>query len=290
MDITPGDAVDMMLPADATEEARVQLRQELGLDKPFLQRYINFIMNAVRGDFGRSYRTGRPVFQEIWHRYPATVKLAFSSIILATIIGVPIGVLSAVKQYSLLDNISSFAAMFLASIPAFWLGLMMILLFSLKLDLLPSHGLDNWTSYILPTVSIALPSSARILRLTRSAMLETIRQDYIRTARAKGASERIVIFKHALKNALLPIITMIGVQFSILIGGTVVAETVYSLPGLGSLVVTSIRSKDTPQIMGAIILISTLSCTIVLIVDILYSLIDPRIKARYAKKGRVENA
>lgn len=283
MYITPGDPVTLILGQDATKEAQEELRQELGLDQPFLKRYVSFITNALKGDFGNSYRTGRPVFKEIFFRFPTTFKLAVFSIILATMIGVPLGILSAVKQYSTLDIISSVSAMFLAAIPGFWLGLMMILLFSLKLGWLPSNGIDSLSSYILPTVSLALPSAAQILRLTRSAMLEAIRQDYIRTARAKGATEKVVIWKHALKNALLPVVTIIGMHFGVLLGGTVIAETVYAIPGLGTLVVTAIRMKDTPQVIAVVMLLSTLFCFIMLSIDILYAYIDPRIKARYTK-------
>lgn len=283
MYFTPGDPVTLILGQDAPMEAKEQLREELGLNKPFIERYLSFVGNAFKGDFGYSYRTGSPVFREIFSRFPTTLKLAIYSIILATMIGVPIGILSAVKQYSYLDLISSVSAMFLAAIPGFWLGLMMILLFSLKLGWLPSNGIESFASYILPTISLALPTAAQVLRLTRSAMLETIRQDYIRTARAKGATEKIVIWKHALINALLPVVTIIGMHFGALLGGTVITESVYAIPGVGTLVINSIRTKDTPQVLAAVTLLSALFCFIMLSVDILYAYIDPRIKARYTK-------
>lgn len=283
MNFTPGDPVDMILSPDASMEERQQLRHEMGLDRPFLQRYFDFIINTVQGDFGNSYRTGKPVAEEVFDRFPTTLQLASYAIILATIIGIPLGVISAVKQYSKLDFISTVSAMLLAAIPNFWLGLMMVLLFSLKLGWLPSNGITGPSSFILPTISLALPSAAQIMRLTRSAMLETTRQDYIRTARAKGASEKTVIWKHALKNALLPVITVIGMHFGILLGGTVIIETVYAIPGLGTLVVSAIRTKDAPMVMFSVMLMSALFCLIMLAVDLIYAYIDPRIKARYTR-------
>ena len=203
--------------------------------------------------------------------------------LLAVLLGVPLGILSAVKQYSFLDVLNSVVAMFLSAIPAFWLGLLSILLFALKLRLLPSDGADTASAFILPIVTLALPGAAELLRLTRSTMLEIIRQDYIRTARAKGASERIVIWRHALRNATLPIITVAGMYFGSLLGGSVITESVFSMPGLGSLTITAIRSKDIPQVMACVLLMAALFCLIMLLVDLLYAFLDPRIRARYTK-------
>lgn len=281
MNLTPGDPASLILGQDAPLEAREQLTKELGLDRPFIIRYFDYIKNALSGDFGKSYRTGRPVFEEIFFRFPTTLRLAIYGIITSIIIGIPFGILSAVKQYSILDFMSTITAMFMAAIPNFWLGLMMILLFSLKLGWLPSNGTGSIYHYIMPTISLALPTAAGILRLTRSTMLEILRQDFIRTARAKGANENSVIWKHALKNALLPVITVVGMQFGILLGGAVITEAVYAIPGLGTLTINSIRMKDTPQVMASVLLLSFLFCIIMLSVDILYAYIDPRIKARY---------
>ena len=203
--------------------------------------------------------------------------------LLAVRLGVPLGILSAVKQYSFLDVLNSVVAMFLSAIPAFWLGLLSILLFALKLRLLPSDGADTASAFILPIVTLALPGAAELLRLTRSTMLEIIRQDYIRTARAKGASERIVIWRHALRNATLPIITVAGMYFGSLLGGSVITESVFSMPGVGSLTITAIRSKDIPQVMACVLLMAALFCLIMLLVDLLYAFLDPRIRARYTK-------
>lgn len=284
MSFTPGDPARLMLGQAAPKEAVEQLREEMGLNDPFVVRYVRYMGDALHCDFGTSYRTGRPVFEEIFVRFPVTLKLALTSIALVILIGIPIGILSAVKQYSFLDVISTVSAMLMASIPGFWLGLMMILLFSLHLGWLPSNGIGSFSHYIMPTIALALPIAAEVLRMTRSTMLETIRQDYIRTARSKGATEKIVIWRHALKNALLPVITVIGSEFGGLLGGTILIESVFAIPGLGSLVVNSIRTKDVPQVMAATLFIALIFCVVLLLVDIAYAYIDPRVKARYEQK------
>lgn len=283
MSLTPGDPARLILGQKAPQEAVDQLNHELGFDKPFLIRYANYIKNVVKGDFGNSYRTDRPVLQEIFSRFPTTLKLAIFGVMTSVILGIPLGILSAVKQYSGIDVISTVAAMFMAAIPGFWLGLMMILLFSLRLGWLPSNGIGSAAHFVMPTITLAVPSAAGILRLTRSTMLETIRQDYIRTARAKGATEKTVIWKHSLKNALLPVITVVGMNFGYLLGGTILIEAVFSMPGIGSLMINAIRMKDIPQVMAAVILLAALFCIIMLFVDLLYAYIDPRIRARYVK-------
>ena len=242
MNMLPGDVASLVLGDNAPLSARQELTRELGLDKPFWLRYVDYVWNAVHGNFGLSYRTRTPVFTEIFSRFPTTMKLAAGAMLLSVAIGVPLGILSAVKQYSALDVINSVTAMFFSSIPAFWLGLLSILLFALKLGWLPSNGADTMKSFILPIVTLALPGAAEILRLTRSTMLEVIRQDYIRTARAKGASSMVVIWKHALKNALLPVITVAGMHFGALLGGSVITESVFAMPGVGTLAIDAIRS------------------------------------------------
>ena len=216
-------------------------------------------------------------------RFPITLTLASVSIVFSAIVGISLGVISAVKQYSALDTVATITAMVFASVPSFWFGMMLILAFSLKLRILPSNGIDSWVSYILPVVTLVVSGSAVLLRMTRSAMLETVRQDYIRTARAKGASERDVVVKHALKNALLPVVTSLGMSFGASLGGTVVIETVFSIPGLGTLVVDSIRDKDFPLVLACILFLAALFCLVMLLVDLVYALIDPRIKAKYSR-------
>ena len=283
MNMIPGDAATLILGETASQEAKDQLNEELGLNDPFFVRYGNYILDALHGDFGESYRSRQPVFGEIFARFPTTFKLASGAIILAILLGVPLGIISAVKQYSTLDVITSVAAMFFSAIPAFWLGLLAILLFALKLGWLPPYGNDSWDAFIMPIVTRSLPGAAEILRLTRSTMLETIRQDYIRTARAKGANEIRVILFHSLRNALLPIITVAGMHFGSLLGGSIITESVFSMSGVGTLAITAIRSKDTPQVMASVLLLAALFCIIMLIVDILYAFVDPRIRARYSK-------
>jgi len=284
MSFTPGDPARLILGQAAPQEAVDALHHEMGLDDPFPVRYARYMGGILQGDFGTSYRTNRPVFSEIFARFPVTIKLALFSIVLVVAIGIPLGILSAVKQYSILDMLCTVSAMFMASIPGFWLGLMMILLFSLKLELLPPSGAGSFAHYIMPAIALSLPIAAEVLRMTRSTMLETIRQDYVRTARSKGASEKQIIWRHALKNALLPVVTVIGSEFGGLLGGTILIESVFGLPGLGSLVVTSIRSKDVPQVMAATLFIALIFCVVLLVVDIGYAYIDPRVKARYEKK------
>jgi len=283
MALTPGDPGRLILGTSAPQEAIDQLNHELGFDEPFLVRYVDYIKDAVQGDFGNSYRTNKPVFDEIFSRFPTTLILAILGVLTSIIIGIPLGILSAVKQYSKLDIISTTAAMLMASVPGFWLGLMLIILFSLKLGWLPSNGIGSIANYILPTITLALPSAANIIRLTRSTMLETIRQDYIRTARSKGATEKIIIWKHALRNALLPVITVIGMDFGALLGGTILIESIFSIPGLGMLMLTAIRMKDIPQVMAAVLFLASLFCIIMLLVDLIYAYIDPRLRSQYAK-------
>ena len=283
MDLTPGDPARMILGQNANPESIRMLQERLGLDQPFHIRFSRYVVNVFRLDFGLSYRNQEPVFDEIIRKFPNTVKLAISAIILSSIIGISLGIFSAVKQYSPGDTMATLGALFFASIPNFWFGMSIMLLFALTLRILPSHGVDTWRHFILPIITVSLPSSAAILRLTRSTMLETIRQDYIRTAQAKGVDEKVVILRHALKNALLPVITSLGMTFGILLGGAIVTETVFAIPGLGTHIVDAIRMKDTPVVLASTIFLSAFFCVIMIIVDLLYAFIDPRIKAKYSR-------
>jgi len=285
MNLTPGSPALMILGQDATPEMVEQLNRELGYDQPFFMRYITYVSSLFSGDMGRSYRTKRPVFTEIESRLPTTVKLSVSVIILVVLIAIPIGTFSAVRQYSTFDTVGTMTALFFACIPAFWLGLMLILVFSLKLGLLPSFGTDTWAHFILPAFTQAIPQSARSMRLTRTTVLETIRQDYIRTARAKGQGEFKVILNHALKNALMPIITILGVDFGFILGGTIVVERVFSINGIGLLILDAIQVKDIPLVTGCAIIFAGLYMLVLLMVDVLYAFIDPRVKARYQRKA-----
>jgi peptide/nickel transport system permease protein len=281
LELAPGDPARIILGDKAPPETVEALREEMGLNEPFLKRFVNYIVKAVQGDFGKSYRTKLPVFQEIMERFPTTIILALGSIVLMVIIGVPIGVLSAVKQYSLLDNATLAMALVLASMPAFWFGTMLILLFALKLGWLPVTDAGSFKGFILPWFALMAGNMATLVRMTRSNMLEVVRADYIKMARAKGAPERRVIIVHALRNALMPIITIIGMNLSTLLGGTMIIESVFALPGLGTLAVTAVRGKDIPMVMAEVIFIALLGGFINLFVDVLYAYIDPRLKSQY---------
>jgi len=281
MYLTPGDPGTLILGITAKKEAIDSLNHQLGYDRPFFVQFFDYLLNMLHGDFGISYRTQRPVFDEILGRFPTTFWLALLSMICSSIIGITFGIISAVKQYSVLDSITTTTAMLLSAVPGFWLGLMLMMLFSLKLRILPSSGVDSWLGFVLPVATLTLNGAASQMRLTRSTMLESIRADYIRTARSKGAPEKVVVWKHALKNALLPVITSMGMNFGAGLGGAVIIETVFGMPGLGMLIVNSIRQKDTPTVMAATLFLAFLFCIVMLIVDILYAYIDPRIKAKY---------
>ncbi len=285
MALTPGDPGRMILGIKAEQTLVDQLNHELGMDQPFLIRFVDYIKGIVtEADFGVSWRTQTPVFDEIWVRFPYTLILATLSIALASVVGVILGIISAVKQYSILDNTLTVTALMLSVIPGFWLGMMMILLFSIQLGWFPSGGANSISSFVLPVLVLALGAVGGLLRLTRSAMLETLREDYIRTARAKGASKKSIIRKHALKNAMMPVITNIGLTYGAMLGGAVITETVFNIPGLGLHIVNAIRTKDIPVVMASVILIATAYCIVMLAVDLVYAYIDPRIKAKYLKE------
>lgn len=279
MYLAPGDPARMIL-GDKVPQAQVDaLREEMGLNKPFLVQFFTYLTNILHGDFGTSYQLGMPVTDIILKiRFPITLIMAVSSMLLAVIFSIPIGTLSAVKQYTVIDSITVVFALLLTSIPVFWLGLMLILLFSLKLGWFPSSGFDGVKSFVLPAITLALVNSAQIIRMTRSSMLEVLRQDFVRTARAKGASETRVIFKHALKNAIIPVLTVIGINFGIVLGGSAIAETVFGIPGMGIQMVTSIRQKDIPVVMGAVLFVAFTFSVVNLLIDILYTLFFPRIR------------
>ncbi|WP_297404691.1 nickel ABC transporter permease [uncultured Cetobacterium sp.] len=281
MSFTPGDPAQLILGESAPAEAVAQLRLEMGLNDPFIMQYFRFVKNAIVGDFGHSYTTGREVFGEIFSRFPNTLILAVLGIIIAVCIGIPLGIISATRQYTFIDSISMIGALLGVSMPVFWLGLMLILTFSVNLRWLPSGGFDGLASLILPSITLGVGSAAIITRMTRSSMLEVVRQDYIRTARAKGVAEKVVINKHALKNALIPVITVIGLQFGGLLGGAVLTESVYSWPGVGRMMVDAIRQKDTPTVLAAVVFLAVTFSIVNLAVDILYAYVDPRIKSQY---------
>ncbi len=285
MDLTPGDPATILLGEAATPEQIAELNAQLGYDKPFFIRYTDYMKNLIfKFDMGTSYRTRANVSDEVFSRLPVSLKLASMSIIVAISVGIPLGILSAVKQYSLFDTIPTIMALALASMPVFWVGMLLMWGFALKLGWFPAGGAGTWRHFVLPVAGSGLGGAASLLRYTRSSMLETIRQDYITTARAKGAKERVVIWGHALKNALLPIITVAGLNFLGVMGNSITTETLFTLPGIGSQLVNSIRMQDVPMVMGGVLTYSFFCAVIILIVDILYAFADPRIKAKYTKK------
>ncbi|MDL2217958.1 ABC transporter permease [Christensenellaceae bacterium OttesenSCG-928-M15] len=291
LEFTPGDPVKIMLGSQATEEAVDARREELGLNDPFLVRYFRFLGNAARGDLGRTYVGNHSVAESIFSRLPVTILLAMLSVAFAVMIGIPIGILSATKQYSLVDVLSMLFAMIASAIPAFWLGLMLIMLFSVRWDLFPSFGISQGlTSFILPSVTLSIAYSAQIIRLTRSTMLEVIRQDYIRTARAKGATQSQIIRRHALKNAMIPVVTVVGLYFGAMLGGAVIIESVFALPGVGTLLINSINGKDIPAVLGCVTILAIMFSLVNLLVDIVYASLDPRIKAQYRSAGKMKKA
>ena len=286
IDMIPGDPGSILLGAGARQEDIDMLNEELGWDKPLLQRYGIYMFNAVfKLDLGTSYATKRPVMTEIGNRLPVSLRVAFNAIMFSLVVGVPLGVLSAVKQNTLADRIPTGLALLLASQPGFIIGLILMMIFSLRLGWFPANGIASWKSYVMPTISLGLPYGGRQLRFTRSSMLETIRQDYVRTARAKGATERIVIWKHAMKNALLPVITVAGHSFGILIGGAIATETLFGMPGLGSFIVSGIKQKDVPVVTGGIIVFAAIFSLVMLAVDVSYAFVDPRIRAKYTRRA-----
>lgn len=286
MSLIPGDPGRMQLGIDASQQSVDLFNHQFGLDRPFLERFWNYLVGIItRFDFGISYRSHEAVITGILHRLPPTFVIAGFSVLTALLFGIPLGVLSAIRRSTLIDSGVTVLAMFLAAIPSFWFGLMLLQLFSITLALLPSHGIESWKGYILPVIALAIPSSSGFIRLTRVTMLETVHQEYVKTARAKGAPEYSVIWKHAFRNAALPLINGAGLMFGALLGGTVIIESVFSIPGLGTLVVTAIQQRDLPLVMGSTIFLSGIFMLIILGIDIIYALLDPRIRKRFSEEA-----
>ena len=285
MSLTGGDPAVFLAPENATEAQIQQIRIDLGLTDSFPVRYLKYMAGMLHGDLGTSYVTKRDVFHTFIERLPNTMMLAGASVLIATLIALPLGIYTAIHENTWKDTLGMVFALFGVSMPNFWLGLMLIILFSLKLKWFPSGGKSGLLSLVLPAMTVGLGLAALITRTTRSSMLDVIRQDYIRTARAKGCSEKRVIRRHALPNALIPIITVIGMQLSNVMTGSVLAESVFSWPGIGRLIFESISKRDTPMVTGSIIMCSMLMVLINLLVDIVYAFFDPRIKAQYTHKG-----
>ena len=283
MDLAPGDIVSQMAPADATPEQIEMLREELGLNGTVLQRYGRYLWNLLHGDMGTSLSLKRPVIEVFIERLPATLKLAFASIVIALAISIPLGIAAATHHRTWLDGSSVVLSMLSVSMPAFWLGLLLIFAFSYRIKFFPSGGSGTFKHLILPALTLGAEQAGNLTRITRSSMLDVIRQDYLRTARAKGVSEKYVIRKHALKNALIPIITVLGSTLGNAFGGAVAIETVFAWPGIGRLTVAAINSRDMTLATGCIIMFTLMLNMTLLVVDIAYAYVDPRVKARYSK-------
>lgn len=286
-DVDPGR---LKYGGEATEEEVYAYNESLGLHDPLIVRYGNYVAGVLKGDFGTSYYYNEPVMNIIMARWSNTIKLTLLSVGIAMLVGISLGVLSAVKQYSCLDRVATVSSMFFSAVPTFCMAALLVLLFSYKLGVVPASGITNgWKSWILPAVTLGISYSAQFLRFTRSTMLDTIRQDYIRTARAKGVSESETVWHHAFRNALLPLITICGTTLGALLGGAVAMEKVFVIPGLGTLVADALARSDTPLVIGSIFLMAFTFMMIMLVVDLLYAVVDPRIRAKYSGGKAIKN-
>ncbi len=291
LNLSKGDPAAIILGDQASKESLEAKREELGLNDPLPVRYARYMGGLLKGDLGVSYKNKLPVWDQVIEKFPNTAILALAGILIALLIGIPSGIISAKKQYSITDNVFMVLALIGVAMPNFWFGLLAVIIFSLNLRWLPSQGMGvgfipMLQSLILPALTLGTGSAAMITRMTRSSMLEVIRQDYIDTARSKGISERAITYRHMLKNALIPIVTAVGLQFGALLGGAMLTETVFSWPGLGRLMVDSIKTKDIPMVLGAVIFLAIMFTVVNLVVDIVYAFVDPRIKSQYQKTSR----
>lgn len=275
LNVIPGDPVTVMMKEHLKEDVIENLRQSMHLDDPFFVRYFHYVSDAIRGDLGMSWKLHRPVTSLIAGALPYTVRLAVCATLFSWVIGIPVGIISAIKKGTLLDHVSMGVSLFGVSMPVFWIALILQNTF---MRVLPVSGVNSWKCYILPTIVLGWSTAGRIARLTRSNLLEVMRNDYIRTARSKGLSPAAVIFRHALKNALIPVITMMAIQVSSLLSGAVITETVFSIPGIGSLAVTAINNRDMPLLQGTVIFTALIIIAGNLAADLLYTAIDPRIR------------
>ncbi|KQU26216.1 MULTISPECIES: nickel ABC transporter permease [Peribacillus] len=277
MQMVPGDPATLLAGEGATKETIEMIRHQLGLDRPILYQYFDYVIHAVQGDFGESLRSSRPVLDEILVRLPITLELALASIFITVVLGMLAGIISATKQYSAADISIMIVALLGISLPSFWLGLMLIYFFSVNLQWFPVSGWGTINHMILPAITLGAGGAAIVARMTRSSMLEVVRQDYIRTAKAKGLKEHVIIYKHGLKNALIPVITVVGLQFGALLGGTVLTESVFAINGLGRLIVDAIRTRDLPMVQGGVLIASVIFVFMNLAVDVLYRYFNKRI-------------
>lgn len=273
-----GDPVRLMLPMEATEEQVQALKVTLGYNDPLYIQYGRFIINLFKGDFGNSLHYGQPALQLIIERIPATLQLSILAMLLASVLGILAGIVCAVRRNGFFDMITSFFVLFGQSVPVFWLGILLILVFAVNFGILPTSGNYSIISYVLPAITLAAYPAATITRLMRSSLLDVMNEDYIRTAKAKGVAKWGVIFSHALKNAFIPVLTVIGLEFGIMLGGAVVTETIFAWPGVGRLMIQAVYNRDFPLVQACVLVISFIFVFVNLVVDLSYSLFDPRIK------------
>jgi peptide/nickel transport system permease protein len=275
-----GDPTLLLLPPDASAEDVARFRKAMGFDDPLVLQYWRFLKGAVRGDFGTSLRHDEPALALVWQRMPATIELTGVALGVALLLAIPAGIVSAVFRNTALDYVSTVVALMGQAMPTFWLGIMLILIFSVGLQLLPSSGRGGPAHLVLPALTLGLFTTARIMRLTRSGMLEVLGQDYVRTARSKGVGERSIVWKHALKNAGIPVVTIIGLELGTLLGGAVITETIFAWPGVGRLSVQAIYNRDYPLVQAAVFVLASIFVLVNLTVDLLYTYLDPRIRIR----------
>ena len=285
LEITPGDPARMLLGTQATPERIALVRTQLGLDEPLLVRYVNFLWDILHGDFGTSFLTKSSVFSEMMMRLPYTLLLTGVSLGVSVAIGIPLGVFAATNHNTWKDNGAMFIALFFVSMPVFWFALLLVRFFGVELQWLPLSGVDTWQSWILPIIATSLGFIATIARQTRSNMLEVVRQDYIVTAKAKGLPNQKVIYRHALKNAMIPVIMVIGNLFGLLIGGALITEVIFGIPGLGQYTIAGLTGRDYPVIQGSVFIISVMFSIVILIVDIVFAIVDPRIRSQVSSSG-----
>lgn len=276
--LVPGDPAEILGGQEATVEDIARIRREYGLDRPLIVQYVRYLANAARGDLGISIQSRHPVRELLFQRLAFTLQLSLASILVASAIGLFAGIISSTRQYSILDTTSMLGALFGISMPIFWLGLLLILVFAVKLHWLPSGGTGTFAHLILPAIALGSASAAVIARMTRASMLEVARQDYIRTARATGYRESVVIFRHGLKNAMIPVLTVFGLEFGYMLGGAVLTETVFALPGIGRLLVEGIFMRDYPVVQGTMIVVAATFVLVNLLTDVAYAFFDPRIR------------
>ena len=276
--IAPGDPVDSLLPIDATEEEREEMREELGLNDPIVVQFVDYVVGVCKGDLGTSYKTGEPVAQEVLSRLKVSVVICLGAVTLGLALGLPLGIISALKKYTWVDSVVLVISMFFSSVPNFCLALFGIYLFAVKLGWLPSTGIMDPKGYILPIVVISLMSMSRYTRITRSSMLECLGEDYIRTARAKGQTEGKITMRHALRNALIPVVNTFGTQLGAQMGGALVLETVFGIPGVGKYVGDAILSRNYPAVLGGVLVMAFIVTVVNLLVDLSFVIIDPRLR------------